>query len=58
MDSEVMESPEVTSKIIGDLPNTYVFTKVRFYDKLHILVCRHLQRAFWSVRPTDCLWPS
>ena len=38
MDSEVMESPEVTSKIIGDLPNTYVFTKVRFYDKLHILV--------------------
>ena len=35
MDSEVMESPEVTSKIIGDLPNTYVFTKVRFYDKLH-----------------------
>jgi hypothetical protein len=25
----VLDSPEVTSKILGDRPNTYTFTKVR-----------------------------
>ena len=33
MDPEIINSPEVTRKIIGDRPNTYTFTKVRLDDR-------------------------
>ena len=32
MDPDIINSPEVTLKIIGDRPNTYTFTKVQVYD--------------------------
>ena len=33
MDPEIINSPEVTRKMIGDRPNTYTFTKVRLCDR-------------------------
>ena len=32
MDPDIINSPEVTRKMIGDRPNTYTFTKVQLYD--------------------------
>ena len=29
MDPAILDSPEVTKKLIGNRPNTYTFTKVR-----------------------------
>ena len=31
MDPDIINSPEVTRKMIGDRPNTYTFTKVQVY---------------------------
>ena len=32
MDPDIINSPELTRKMIGDRPNTYTFTKVQLYD--------------------------
>ena len=38
MDPEILNSPEVTRKMIGARPNTYTFTKVRLYDRAGLTV--------------------
>ena len=35
MDETVLNSPEITSKLIGNRPNTYTFTKVNIINKIH-----------------------
>ena len=55
MDPEIINSPEVTRKMIGDRPNTYTYTKVRLYNRAGLTVagaCRELvgQREHWLAR--------
>ena len=55
IDPEIINSPEVTRKMIGNRPNTYTYTKVRLYDRAGLTVagaCRELvgQREHWLAR--------
>ena len=61
MDPEIINSPEVTRKMIGDQPNTYTFTKVQVYygsSGRILILCRRSPRVCWRPRALACPSPS